>query len=311
MARNQIGVDLSKDHLDICDPARGEARIANTPEAIAGWLAGLGADDVLVYEATSVCDRRLRAALDGAGRPGARLNPLFAWHFARSLNLPKTDRVDAAMLARLGAERDPDPTPPADPVREELRGLAQRRDQLKRMETQEKNRLADATHPLVVDDIRDELASLARRVARIDEAIAGHIARPQALAEDAALLRSIPGFGAVTTTELLAHLGELGRVDGRAIASLGGVAPRAHDSGRHRGRRFLGEGRRHVRRALYMAALSALRHPGFLADLVARMRAKNKPGKVILMAVARHMLVIANAILRSRTPFQPQRAAVA
>ena len=71
------------------------------------------------------------------------------------------------------------------------------------------------------------------------------------------------------------------------------------------------EGRRHVRRALYMAALSALRHPGFLADLVARMRAKNKPGKVILMAVARHMLVIANAILRSRTPFQPQRAAVA
>lgn len=311
MPRNHIGVDLSKDVLDICDPARGEARIANTQDAIAGWLAGLGPDDVLVYEATSACDRPLRAALDRAGRPGARLNPLHAWHFARSLNLPKTDRVDAAMLARLGAERDPEATPAADPVREELRALAQRRNQLKRMETQEKNRLSDATHPRVAKDIREELANLARRVARIDKAIADHVARHAVLAEDAALLRSIPGFGAVTTTELLAHLAELGQVDGRAIASLGGVAPRAHESGRYRGRRSLGEGRRHVRRALYMAALSALRHRGFLADLVARLRAKNKPGKVILMAVARHMLVIANAILRSRIPFQPKHAAVA
>ena len=86
---------------------------------------------------------------------------------------------------------------------------------------------------------------------------------------------------------LLAHLGELGQVDRRAIASLAGLAPRAHETGKYRGKRFLGEGRRHVRRALYMAALSALRHAGLHAAFVAKMKAAGKPAKVILMAVAR------------------------
>lgn len=88
------------------------------------------------------------------------------------------------------------------------------------------------------------------------------------------LLRSIPGFGAVISMTLIAHPRELGLADRRAIASVGGVAPRANDSGRHHGKRSLGDGRRHVRRALFMAALSAMRHPGFLADFVARLKAR-------------------------------------
>jgi transposase len=304
MTRNPIGVDLSKDVLDICDPRRGESRIPNTVEAIAGWLAGLGPDDLVVYEATSACDRPLRLALRKASHAGVRVNPLHAWHFSRSLNRAKTDRLDAAMLARFGAERQLEPDPDADPEREALRALVQRRDQLKRMATQEKNRLSACALPLVAGDIRAELAGLARRVARIEAAIAGHLARHPALGAAERLPRSIPGFGAVTTMTLIAHLAELGAVDRRAIASLGGLAPRAHESGRYRGRRFLGEGRRHVRRALYMAALSALRHPGFLAAFVAKMKAAGKPGKVILMAVARRLLVIANAILRTGVPFR-------
>lgn len=304
MTRNHIGVDLSKDFLDICDPRRGEARVANEPKAIAAWMTGLGADDVIVYEATSRCDRPLRLALRAAGHPGVRLNPLHAWHFARSLNRAKTDRLDAAMLARLGAERQPAPDAQLDPAREELRALVQRRDQLKRMEVQERNRLSACTLPLVVKDIRAELANLARRLGRIEKAIADHLARHPELAAADRLLRSIPGFGAVTAMTLIAHLPELGQVDRRAIASLGGLAPRAHDTGRHRGKRFLGEGRRHVRRTLYMASMSALRHPGFLADFVVKTKAAGKPGKVILMAVARRLLTIANAILRSGVPFQ-------
>jgi len=311
MTPNHIGVDLSKDSLDICDPRRGEARLPNRPVAIARWLAGLGPGDVIVFEATSGCDRVLRIALGKAGRPGVRLNPLHAWHFARSLNLPKTDRVDAAMLARLGAERQPAPDPAPDPAREELRALVQRRDQLKRMETQEKNRLSGCTLPLVARDIRAELAGLARRGARIEAAIADHLARHPALAAAERLLRSVPGLGAVSAVTLLVHLAELGQVDRRAIASLGGLAPRAHESGRHRGRRFLGEGRRQVRRALYMASLSALRHAGFLADFVARLKAAGKPAKVILMAVARRLLTTANAVLRSGEPFDARRAAAA
>ena len=303
MAWNYIGVDLSRDVLDICDPARGVARVANEPVAIARWLAGLGGDDLLVYEATSRCDRRLRRALRTATAAGACVNPLHAWHFARSLNRPKTDRVDAAMLARLGAERRLEPGTILAAEREELRALVQRRDQLKRMETQEKNRLHDDPPPLVADDIRAVLADLARRVAAFDKAIAAHVARHPGLAEANGLLRSIPGVGPVTAAVLLADMPELGRADRREIASLGGLAPRARESGSYRGRRFIGAGRRHVRRALYMAALSILRRPGFLADFVARQKAAGKPGKIVQIAVARRLLTIANAILRTGKPF--------
>jgi len=134
------------------------------------------------------------------------------------------------MLARLGAERQPGPDPAGDPARAALRALSQRRDQLRRMQSQEKNRLAAAGLPAVLRDIRAELANLARRLARIDKAIAEHIARHPALAEDAALLRAIPGIGPVATTEILAHLPEAGRVDRRAVASLAGLAPRGRTS---------------------------------------------------------------------------------
>jgi transposase len=311
MTRNHIGVDLSKDVLDICDPRRGEARIANQPAAIAGWLAGLGADDMIVYEATSRCDRPLRLALRKARGAGVRRNPLHAWHFARSLNLPKTDRVDAAMLARLGAERQPAPDAAPDPAREELRALASRRDQLKRMAAQEKNRLSDCTLDLVGKDIRAELKGLDRRIEGMEKAIAEHLARHPALAAAERLLRSIPCLGAVTAVTLLAHLPELGHASRRAVASLGGVAPRARESGCWKGRRSLGDGRRHIRRALFMASHSAVRHPGFLADFIAKMKAARKPGKVILMAVARKLLTIANAILRTGVPFSIPNAETA
>jgi transposase len=283
-------------------------RVANLPKAIARWLAGLGVEDFVVYEATSGCDRPLRTALGSAGCPGARLNPLHAWHYGRSRNRAKTDRLDARLLADYGRERQPDPDPAPEPAREELRALVQRRDQLKRMEVQEKNRLsgcmAEGAPPLVVRDVRSVLADLARRVARIEAGIRAHVASHGTLGHDERLLRTIPGIGPVAAVTLLAHLAELGRTHRRAIASLGGLAPRARDSGRFRGRRFLGDGRRHVRRALYMAALSALRHAGFLADFVARLRAAGKPAKVILIAVARHLLAVANGVLRSRQPFR-------
>jgi transposase len=309
MTRNHIGVDLSQAMLDIVDPLRGEARVANQPGPIDRWLAGLGPEDVLVFEATSGCDRALIAALSARGQDFARLNPLQAWHFAQSLNLAKTDRVDARMLARLGAERRPEPTPAADPAREELRQLSQRRDQLKRMETQERNRLSACRLPLVARDIRAELANLARRLRKIEQAIADQVGRHPPLAAAIGLLRTIPGLGPVTAVELVAHLPELGQTDRRGVASLAGLAPKARDSGKYRGKRFLGEGRRHVRKALYMAALSGLRHDGFLADFVRRMRARGKPGKVIVMAVARRLLTIANAVLRDGAPFRRQRPA--
>lgn len=209
------------------------------------------------------------------------------------------------MLARLGAERRLAPSPTVTPERVELAELAElvsRRDQLKRMQTQEKNRLAKAVSAVVKADIRAALAMLARRIARIEAATEAFVAAHPQIARADRLLRSVPSIGPVTSLTLLATMPELGQADRRAIASLGGLAPRARDSGRWQGRRSIGQGRRHVRRALYMASLSAIRHEALCPDLVARMRAAGKPGKVIAIAVARKLLTIANAVLRDETP---------
>lgn len=305
MTRTYIGVDISRDTLDIHDPDRGETRIPNTAPGIARWLRRLPADAQLVCEATSRYDRLLLAAADKRAIGVARINPLHGWHFAQSLNLPKTDRMDAAMLARFGRERRPEPTPQADPARVELGALGRRRDQLIRMATQETNRLGEATSPILRKDLEASLRQIEARIARIEKAIAAHLKAHPALDAQARLLRSIPGIGPVAAVELLAHLPQLGHLDRRAIASLGGLAPKAKDSGKHRGQRRLGPGRRHVRAALYHAGLSALRHPRLFGGAGARMRAAGKPGKVMVMALARKILTIANAVLRDATPFRP------
>lgn len=305
MPRNYIGCDLSKDRLDLFDPQTGRASThANSAAEIEALLGACDPDAVFIFEATSGCDQALLEACAAAQRPFVRLNPLHAWHFAQSLNLPKTDRVDARMLARLGAERQPAPQLPQDPARGQLAELADRRDQLKRMETQEKNRLAKTAGPLVRADIRASLKALGRRIAHIEAAIAEHLARSPDLARDAELLRSVPGIGPVTSANLLARLPELGRLDRRAIASLAGLAPKAHESGKYRGKRRIGRGREVVRRLLYMSALSLWRTPGPATAALRRMQDQGKPSKVILIALARKIITIANAVLRDQQPFR-------
>lgn len=304
MTRTYIGVDLSKDWLDIHDPRSGHSRLPNQEAALRRWLSNLPSDSFLVFEATSLCDQLILRLASALGRPFHRLNPLHGWHFGRSLNLPKTDRIDAAMLARLGAERRLTASPGFAASRATLAELSGRRDQIKRMETQEKNRLAKTFDSTVRRDIEDSLDILAERIRRIDAVIERHLAAHHELARDAALLETIPGVGRVTAVTLLAVLPELGRLDRRAIASLGGLAPRARESGKWRGHRFTGQGRRHVRRALYLSALSAMRAGSPLARFVQRLRDKGKAGKTIAIALARKLLTIANAVIRDQKPFQ-------
>lgn len=304
MTQNYIGVDLSKDWLDIFNPRSGFARVANTPPSIRLWLSDLEPGDLPVIEATSGCDGHLLRQAGSAGQPVCRLNPLHAWHFAQSLNLAKTDRVDAAMLARMGAERQLAPSPAFETERAELSELNGRRDQLKRMQTQEKNRLAKSFSATARADIRASLTALARRIVRIEAAIAAFLHAHPAIAEAVRLLETIPGIGRVASVTVLSAMPELGQCDRRAIASLGGLAPKARESGKWRGTRYIGDGRRHVRRALYMAAITTLRHTSLSPAMVARMRADGKPGKVIAIALARKILTIANAVIRDNKPYQ-------
>ena len=302
-----IGIDIAKHHLDIYDPRCAQhRRIPNRPEPLADMIEVWRARACLVvFEATGAYDTLLRRALAEAGLRFVRVNPARARDFARATGrLAKTDAIDARMLADMGhvlalnAQAEPDPT------REQLAILHRRRDQLVEIRAGERTRLAEASAALS-DSLESHIAWLNAEIARLDGLIARLIAEKAELAEAARLMRSVPGVGPVTVTTLLALLPELGSRSGKALAALAGLAPLNQDSGQRRGARVIRGGRRRVRRALYMAAIAAVRtHPRFRA-FYAAVLARRAAAKIALVAVARKLLVILNAMLKTQTPFQP------
>jgi len=301
IAPGYIGIDISKTHLDIYDGA--PHRIGNRPEAIASFLAGLEAPRLVLFEATGSYDRDLQAELVKADIAFARVNPLQARNFARSIGqLAKTDDIDARMLAAMAQALQPAPTAPADPERQDLGELHRRRAHLVAIRQQERTRLHTAS-PAIATDISDHIAWLGERIDRFDRQIASRIETSTRLAAAARLLRSIPGIGPVAATALLALLPELGQRSGKTIAALAGLAPINRDSGAWRGKRSIAGGRAEVRSALYMAAVTASRANPRLAVTYQAMIERNKAPKLALIAIARKLLVIANAILKTQMPF--------
>lgn len=303
-----VGIDVSKHHLDVFDAALGRGeRLANTAEAIAlltGRWAGSGR--TVVFEATGHYDRALRQGLEAADVAYARVNPTRARDFARAAGfLAKTDAVDARMLAAMGAALRPDPAGPGDPARERLALLHKRRDQLVAMRQQERTRRAEAGDPALSQDLDAHLVWLDQAVARLDKDIALFVAEQPALDQASRLVRSIPGVGAVTAVTLLALVPELGDRSPKALAALAGLAPFNHDSGKLRGARAIRGGRKRVRDALYMAAVSASRSNSRFRDSYRRLRDAGKPPKLAFIAIARKLLITANAVIRDQQPFRP------
>ena len=301
-----IGIDVSKGHLDLYDSGLEKAwRIANTHQAIEHWLAGLENEKAfVVFEATGSYDTELRLALEARGRSFARVNPAQARAFARSRGyLAKTDRIDARMLAEMGLRLTPRPTTPSCPKRGELQDLSRRRDQLVDMVKQEKTRLKQTREANLADGIRDHLDWLARNIKQIEVRIASLIKATPELAAGYRLLTSVPGIGPVTAAALLALMPELGHVTRRAVAALAGLAPINKDSGNKRGQRMISGGRRQVRRNLYMAALAACRHNNRFGIFYRSLRGNGLKPKAALIAVARKIITIANAIMRTKAPF--------
>lgn len=297
-----VGCDISKHFLDFFDPSQGKAfRITNTaPEVaqLASALAGRGA--LVVMEASGAYDRRLRAALSDAGVAYVRVNPTRARRFAQVAGfLAKTDALDARMLSALGATMNLTADAPADPAREALAALHKRRDQLVQVRADEKKRHYDAQNDIATS-IDRHIDWLNDEIAMIEKDIAALIKQSDAMAKDAALMRSAPGIGAVAATSLLALMPELGRVGPKQIAALAGLAPINHDSGAMRGARRIKGGRRRIRQAIYMAALSAIRscqrYRDFYEAIVSRSGAK----KVAIIAVARKLLTHLNAMIRDQ-----------
>ena len=251
----------------------------NEREAIQAVLREMPHNTLIIFEATSVYDRTLRRVLSRAGHPFARINPRQAREFARATGLlAKTDQVDARMLAWFGARLEPPETHEPSPERQQLADLLQRRNQLVEMRKQEKTRLKQVDHPRAQRDIASLIEILSRRVTAFERDIKTLIKANDDLDHLARTLQTAPGIGPFNITTLLAEMPELGTLDRRAIALLAGLAPVADDSGKRKGYRKIRGGRPRVRRALYLAALSAKRSPAF-KPLYDRLREKGNPQK--------------------------------
>ncbi len=298
--RNVLGVDVAGDWIDVFDAANDSSvRIFN--DGIGSFVRGLPAGAFVVFEATGGCERLLMDRLAAAGIRHARVNPRQAREFARATGkLAKTDRVDARVLAEMGCALDLRPCQPVDAARRRLGELVARRDDIVAAITAETHRLRQAHDPFVRRDIGRMLAVLRGRRASLEKEIAGHINSQQALADEAARLRTAPGIGPAISAIILARLPELGQLDRRGIASLAGLAPHACDSGHRRGRRHVWGGRADVRRALYLAAFIASRRDPALKAARDRLEAAGKPAKVAILATARKLLTILNAMSRDQ-----------
>ncbi len=300
-----IGVDVSKDWLDLCEPGRGEQRIANGGRELTAFARRAARQEAwVIFESTGGYDRALCEALERAGTRFSRVNPARARDFARAIGAAaKTDRVDARMLALMGERLRPALTEPTPQARRALRAQAARRLQLVEMRKQEATRLKQTANAEACADIRSHIRLLDRRIVRVEARITELVAEDETFADAERRLRTAPGIGPVVAAILIAELPELGRLDRRAIAALAGLAPVARDSGKRIRSRAIAGGRPVIRRMLYLAALQAsLHHPRFKA-FRARLQDNGKAPKQAIIAVARKLLTILNAMIRTQTDF--------
>ncbi|HWP19490.1 MAG TPA: transposase [Burkholderiaceae bacterium] len=300
-----VGIDVSSQTLEIASSAAAKTwQAANDTagiEQLVVQLTGMK-PALVVLEATGGYEFEAACAIQAAGLPVAVVNPRTARDFARAMGaLAKTDTLDARMLATFARvlhqhpERERFIKPLADAQLQRLQALVLRRRQIVQMLTAERQRMR-ISHAAARPSIERVIEFLKAELGDSDAEVADHVQRHHA--ELAAALSSVPGIGAASVAVLLAQLPELGKLDRRRVAALVGVAPLNRDSGQMRGQRSIWGGRADVRRTLYMATLTAVRHNPVLAAHYERLLAAGKRKKVALVACMRKLLTILNAIAK-------------
>jgi len=307
-----VGVDISKDTLDAhAHPADLARRFANDAKGISSLLAWLSRLHVerIVFEPTGRFHHAFERRLGEARLPLVKINPRQARRFAEAIGCrAKTDLVDAAMLARLGALLQPACRPIISKALDELKALNVARTALVKDRVAARNRGHALSLPLLRRQAAQRLLHIKQQLAVIDAAMAEIVAADPELVARFDILLSIPGLGRISALAILIEMPELGTIENKAAASLAGLAPIARDSGRKQGRRFIQGGRATLRQALYMPALVATRfNPALKAKYQALVQA-GKPPKLAITAVMRKLLILANALLRDRRTWTPDPA---
>lgn len=304
------GIDVGQRFLDLgLAPSGQTTRYRNEPGDIARLVERLAQGSVarVVLEAIGSYAQPLVIALVEAGLSVGVVNPRRIKAFREAEGgRAKTDRLDARLIARFARAMPEAIRPLPDATARALKELSTRRQQLVMMRAVEKTRLKQAREPRVIESHRACIASLDAACAAIEADLDARIRADAARLEAQRLLVTIPGIGPRVAGVLICDLPELGQRDRKSIASLAGLAPHISQSGNAPPRAMIGGGRPCVRAALYMSALVAVRHdPHFKASYRA-LRDQGKPAKLALIAVARRILITANAVLKTKTPYQRQ-----
>lgn len=304
-----VGIDVSKHRLDVHarpsseawsvdNDVKGHARLAEKLSAMNPTL--------VVLEATGGYQAAVAAELAAAKLAVAIVNPRQVRDFAKATGkLAKTDEIDAAVLAHFAEAVRPEPRPMPDELTVEIQALVVRRRQLIDMRTAETNRLETCRVVPVRRNIQKMINMLNRQIEKVDDDIDTTIRNSPVWREREDLLSSVKGVGPTTARTMLTHLPELGSLNRREIAALVGLAPFNHDSGKRRGERKIRGGRTEVRSVLYMATVTAARHNPQIRAFYERLLTVGKKPKVALIACARKLLTILNAMMRTNRPWSP------
>lgn len=302
-----VGIDVSKDRLDVALRPTGEVfAVERNAAGLAALIEKLQplAPALVALEATGGFETVAAAALAAAGLPLVVVNPAQVRAFAKAIGRhAKTDAIDAAVIAHFADATRPAPRPLPDAATRLLADLVARRRQIIEMIGAERQREKRAPRRLQ-KSIARLLKALERELSSVDADIDDAVRGSAVWRETEDLLASVPGIGPTIARTLIAELPELGRLDRKKIAALAGLAPFTRQSGQWRGKSFIGGGRSGVRAALFMGAMVARRHNPVLRAFFERLVAAGKPKMVALIAVARKLLTILNAILRDQKPWQ-------
>ena len=300
--QDTIGIDVSKEGLDAYRLSdRCHARFANDRrglKALIRWIGG-NSPALVVFEATGAYHRQLETTLGAQCIAYAKVNPRQARRFAEATGrLAKTDRIDAAMLARMGAVLELEAQQPRTESLNCLKDLMAARRALIKDRTAALARQKVLASRLLERQATARLRQIEGHIQEIDAAIADAVARDPTQSQRLAILISIPGVAEATAFAMLIEMPELGSLEGKQAASLAGLAPISRQSGKWQGHERIQGGRTFLRRAIYMPALAAVRFNRDLKAKFDQLIAAGKPAKVALVAIMRKLIVLANALLR-------------
>lgn len=311
-----IGTDVSKDFLDtFALPSAQKRRFTNDSAGIAEFVAWVRelAPERIVFESTGHYQKAAVGALLAASQPAVVVNARQVRDFAKALGiLAKTDAIDASVIARFGQVVATTVRPLPTPEIQEFQEFYDRRSQLVRMAAAEKNHrhAAGASTQVVLKNIDAHIAYLEKQIKALEDRMDRFVETSDAFRAKNEILQSIPGVGPQVSRTLLAYLPELGQGSRQQISGLVGLAPYNDDSGKESHTRHVRGGRGKVRRGLYQAAVVAIRHCPEMKEFYIRLKSRGKASKLALIAVARKLLVLANAMVRSMKPYETRANSV-